>query len=117
MEAKKPRVYDRKVIFLRRQDCLMYNLLSKAIDLKRIFHSLQFNFIENFMLWFQRSNVWLLTIGSQGEAKGKRLEMNVSQDAKVYGRYLIMVQKRDPFSVETYNRGQSTLRRYFIDCS
>ena len=44
---------------------------SRPIDFKRMFHSLQFNFIENFMPWLRLSNLWLLTMGSQGEAKGK----------------------------------------------
>ena len=36
-----------------------------------MFHSLQFNFIENLMPWLRFLNLWLLTMGSHGEAKGK----------------------------------------------
>ena len=49
---------------------------------ERMFHSLQFNFIENFMHWLPFSNLWLLTIGSQGEAKCYTKEFNGSQEAK-----------------------------------
>ena len=77
----------------------MYNPWPRAIDFKRIFHSLQFNFIENFMLWFQRSNLWLLTMGSQREAKAKpNVTQKNSMEAKkpkVYGCYLIFVPKRE----------------------
>ena len=99
MEAKKPRVYDRKLIFLRKRDCLMYNPWSRAIDLKRIFHSLQFNFIENFMLWFQRSNLWLLTMGSQREATCYTKELNGSHDAKGIWLLSNIRTKTRPFSV------------------
>ena len=34
------------------------------------------------MPWLPFSNLWLLTMGSQGEAKGKTIEMNGSQEAK-----------------------------------
>ena len=45
-------------------------------------HSLQFDFIENFMPWLRLSNLWLLTMGSQGEAKCYTKEFNGSQEAK-----------------------------------
>ena len=35
------------------------------------------------MPWLQVSNLWLLTIGSQGEAKGRSLDFNGNQEAKV----------------------------------
>ena len=34
------------------------------------------------MPWLQLSNVWLLTIGSQVEAKGRTKDLNGSQEAK-----------------------------------
>ena len=67
------------------------------------------------MPWLRRSNLWLPTMGSQREAKCYTKEFNGSQEAKGLWSYLIMVQKGDPFSVETYNRGQNTLNRYVID--
>ena len=69
------------------------------------------------MPWLRRSNLWLPTMGSQREAKWYTKEFNGSQEAK--GLWLLpdIRTKRRPFSVETYNRGQNTLRRYFIDYS
>ena len=69
------------------------------------------------MSWLRRSNLWLPTMGSQREAKCYTEEFNGSPEAKGLWSYLIILQKRDPFSVETYNRGQNTLSRYFIDYS
>ena len=66
------------------------------------------------MPWLRRSNFWLLTMGKQREAKCYTKKFNGTQEAKGLWSYVIMVQKRDPFSVETYNRGQNTLGRYFI---
>ena len=65
-----------------------------------MFHSLQFNFIENFMPWLRISNLWLLTMGSQGEAKGKTTEMNGSQEAKCLWWLSNIRTKTRPFSVK-----------------
>ena len=69
------------------------------------------------MPWLQRSNLWLPTMGSQREAKCYTKEFNGSQEAK--GLWLLsnIRTKTRLFSVETYSRGQNTLRRYFIDHS
>ena len=69
------------------------------------------------MLWLRRSNLWLPTIGSQREAKCYTKEFNGSQEAKDLWWLSNIGTKTRPFSVETYNRGQNTLRRYFIDYS
>ena len=44
------------------------------------------------MHWLRLSNHWLLTMGSQGEAKCYTKEFNGSQEAK--GRKIIFVRKR-----------------------
>ena len=69
------------------------------------------------MPWLRRSNLWLPTMGSQREAKCYTKEFSGSQEAK--GLWLLsnIGTKTRPFSIETYNRGQNTLRRYFIDYS
>ena len=66
------------------------------------------------MPWLRRSNLWLPTMGSQREPKCYTNEFNGSQEAK--GLWLLsnIRTKTRPFSVETYNRGQNTLRRYLI---
>ena len=57
----------------------------------------------------------------QWEAKGKpkcyTKEFNGSQEAKGLWWLSNIGTKTRPFSVETYNQGQNTLRRYFIDYS
>ena len=51
------------------------------------------------MPWLRLSNLWLLTMGSQGEAKRKpNVTQKNSMEAKkpkVYGRCLILVRKQD----------------------
>ena len=51
------------------------------------------------MPWLRCSNLWLPTMGSQREAKGKpNVTQKNSMEAKkpkVYGSYLIFVPKRD----------------------
>ena len=66
------------------------------------------------MPWLRRSNLWRSNNGKPNVTQKNSME---AKKPKVYGGYLILVRKRDPFSVETYNRGQNTLRRYFIDYS
>ena len=52
------------------------------------------------MPWLRRLNLWLLTIGSQGEAKGKMIEMNGSQEAKSLWTLSNICTKTRPFSVK-----------------
>ena len=68
------------------------------------------------MPWLRHSNLWLPTMGSQREAKCYTKEFNGSQEAKGLWSLSIGTKTR-PFSVETYNQGQNTLKRYFIDYS
>ena len=65
----------------------------------------------------RRSNLWLATMGSQREAKCCTKEFNGRQERKGLWWLSNIGTKTRPFSVETYNRGQNTLRRYFIDHS
>ena len=69
------------------------------------------------MPWLRRSNLWLPTMGSQKEATCYTKEVNGSPEAK--GLWLLsnIRTKTRPLSVETYNRGQNNLKRYFIDYS
>ena len=69
------------------------------------------------MPWLRRSNLWLPTMGSQREAKCYTKEFNGSQEAKGLLLLFNIRNKTRSFSVETYNRSQHTLRRYFIDYS
>ena len=52
------------------------------------------------MLWLRVSNLWVLTMGSQGEAKGKTLEMNGSQEAKCLWWLFNIRTKTRSFSVK-----------------
>ena len=47
------------------------------------------------MPWLRGLNLWLLTIGSQGEANGKTIEMNGSQEAKGLWTLSSIRTKRD----------------------
>ena len=79
----------------------MYKPWSRPIDFKRVFHSLQFNFLENIMPWLRRSNLWLPTMGRQREAKCYTKEFNGSQEAKGLWLLSSIRTKTRPFSVET----------------
>ena len=60
-------------------------------------------------------NLWLLTIGSQGEAKVKTIEMNGTQKGKSLWTLSNIRTKTGPCGVKTCNRGQNTFREYFFD--
>ena len=53
----------------------------------------------------------------QWEAKCYTKEFNESQEPKGLWWLSNIGTKTRPFSIEIYNRGQNTLRRYFIDYS
>ena len=69
------------------------------------------------MSWLRRSNLWLPTMESQWKAKCYTKEFSGSQEAKGLWWLSNIGTKTRPFSIETYNRGQNVLRRYFIDYS
>ena len=69
-----------------------------------MFHSLQFNFIENFMPWLRLWNLWLLTMGSQGEAKCYTKEFNGSQEAKGLWSQNNIRMKTRPLTVNLWSR-------------
>ena len=100
MEARNPKVYGRYLLFIRERDHLVYSLRSRPKYFEEIFHGLQLNFVENFQCWLAIFHLWLLTVRSQFEAKGRTIEMNGSQEAK--GLWLLsnICMKTRPFSVK-----------------
>ena len=69
------------------------------------------------MPWLRRSNLWPPTMGNQRETNCYTKQFNGIQEAKGLCLLCHIHTKARTFRVKSYNRGQNTLRRYFIKYS